>query len=215
MELYPLFYDIAGRECLVVGGGRVALRKAVGLLRAKARVTAVSKEFVPGFGRLRAVARKKRAFSENDVSPGLALVIGATGSDDVDAAIARRARKLNIPCNIVDKPELCSFVVPAVLRRGPLTVAISTGGGSPYLARHLKTRIGSVVGPEYGRLADFLSRLRAGVKRSVPEAKARQRFWREFFEVDPMACVSADGWDGLQKRADGLLAKRMNGQGAR
>src|SRR6187455_2854300 len=123
---YPLMLKVNGESCLIVGGGAVALQKARALRKAGADVTAVSPDFTPAFRRL-ALRRLKRRFRASDVK-GRILVIAATDSPEVNRAVSAACRKRNIPVNVVDVPELCSFIVPSILRRGPVVVAVSTGG---------------------------------------------------------------------------------------
>src|SRR6188508_23706 len=129
---YPLMLKVKDEPCLVVGGGAVALQKARALRRAGAAVVAVSPSFSPPFRRL-AVRRLRRRFRAGDVA-GHVLVIAATDSPDVNRAVFAAASARGIPVNVVDVPELCSFIVPAIVRRGPVVVAVSTGGQSPSLA---------------------------------------------------------------------------------
>src|SRR5437868_13245801 len=133
---YPLMLKVKGEPCLVVGGGPVALQKARALSKAGAEVTAVSPSFSAAFRRT-SIPRLKRRFRAGDVS-GRILVIAATDSTEVNRAVSAACRKRRIPVNVVDVPELCSFIVPSIVRRGPVVVAISTGGQSPSLAKALR-----------------------------------------------------------------------------
>jgi precorrin-2 dehydrogenase/sirohydrochlorin ferrochelatase len=208
MAFYPLFIDLAGKKCLVVGGGEVAFRKVTTLVRANADVTVVadrfSRRFKPLPGKIRLV---KRRFRNSDISVSLTLVIGATDSLEVNSAVARRAKKLRILCNIVDNPLLCSFIVPAVVRRGNVSVAVSTGGGSPYLAKYLKERISGLVGPEYKMLGTFLVNVRRKLAVAVPDPSKRMKFWRAFFKDDPAILVRRKGLAGLAKKTSRLLKR--------
>src|SRR5258706_14472810 len=122
---YPLMLKVKGEPCLVVGGGAIALQKARALQRAGAAVIAVSPVFSAAFERL-AVRRLRRRFRPTDVA-GKILAIAATDSPEVNRAVSAACRKRSIPVNVVDVPELCSFIVPSILRRGPVVIAISTG----------------------------------------------------------------------------------------
>lgn len=165
MQTYPLFAILTGRPVLVVGGGAVGERKVLDLLAAGAHVTVVSREFTPRLrelaaaGRIRAVAGD---FEPGQVA-GMALVVGATDDPEVNLRVSRAAQAANIWVNIVDAPELCTFIVPAQVRRGELTLAVSTGGASPALARRLRGTLEHTFGPEYGPYLRLLRAVRERV----------------------------------------------------
>ena len=165
MQTYPLFVLINGKPCLVVGGGSVAARKVQDLLQAGARVTVVSPEITPGLAALAAqgeIRHLQGDFQEEQVA-GMALVIGATDDMAVNARVSAAAQALGIWVNIVDQPDLCTFIVPAQVRRGDLTLAISTGGASPALARKLREDLEHHFGPEYGPYLSLMQAIRTRV----------------------------------------------------
>lgn len=166
---FPVSLRVGGERCLVVGGGPVALRKARSLLRAGARVTAVSPAFSAGFPRVR---RLKRAFRAGDVR-GALLVIAATDEPAVNRAVYAACRRRGVPVNVVDVPELCTFTVPSVARRGRVTVAVSTGGLSPSLARALRLRIEALLPAALGRLARSVGARRRRLLRALPPSSRR------------------------------------------
>jgi uroporphyrin-III C-methyltransferase/precorrin-2 dehydrogenase/sirohydrochlorin ferrochelatase len=170
---YPLMLKVKGEPCLVVGGGAVALKKARALRQAGADVTVVSPDFAPGFLRLR-VRRIRRRFRAGDVARRV-LVIAATDDPRVNRAVSVACRKRAIPVNVVDVPELCSFIVPSILRRGPVVVAVSTGGRSPSLAKALRRKIQAIVPVSIGRTALRLGRERRRILRALPPSAARTR----------------------------------------
>lgn len=134
-RLYPAFLDLSGRPVLVAGGGAVAARKARGLRAAGARVTVVAPAIRPGFPRVARVRRRR--FRVADLR-GMRLVFAATDDRFANALIARAALRRGIPVNVVDDPDACSFLVPAVVRRGDLLLAVGTSGASPAIARSLR-----------------------------------------------------------------------------
>jgi precorrin-2 dehydrogenase/sirohydrochlorin ferrochelatase len=177
---YPIFLDLAQRRCLVVGGRAVAERKVQGLLEAKAQVVVVCPSLTDIL-RLWAIkgvlTHRPRPFHDEDVE-GCALVIAATDRGDVNAHIATTARRHGIWVNVVDTPDACDFIAPAVVRRGSLQIAISTGGKSPMLAKRLREGLEALIGPEYGELADILGAMRAAVRyREEPS-----EVWRAMFQ---------------------------------
>jgi precorrin-2 dehydrogenase/sirohydrochlorin ferrochelatase len=162
MKTYPVFALIENFLCLVVGGGVVGERKVQDLLEAGALVTVVSRELTPALAAL--TDQGKIRFIEGDFAPehleGVVLVVGATDNQEVNARVSAAAKARGIWVNIVDAPDLCTFIVPAQVRRGPLTIAISTGGASPALARRLREDLEEFFGPEYGPYLDLLQRVR-------------------------------------------------------
>lgn len=215
MAYYPIAIDLTDKACLVVGGGRVAFRKVLGLLRSGADVTVVADRFSRGFSRLgRRVHRIGRPFRPQDVTASLALVIGATDSLEVNKTIARRCAQARVLCNIVDNPGLCSFIVPAVLRRGPVTISVSTGGASPFLSREVRKRIAADIGPEYAALGIILSSVRKKLRDATPDPALRNRFWHSFFGVDPAALVRRHGAAYVKDKALKLLDAIAEGNAA-
>lgn len=162
MALFPMFMKLDGKRTLVVGAGRVGEPKIRSLLRAGAQVHVVAPRATPRVeawasdGRIDWAARP---FEPRDLQ-GVALAVVATASEEVNGRIARLARRRRIPVNVVDDPERCDFYYPAVIRRGPLLVAISTGGRSPALARRLRQHLERTVTPELGREVERLGRER-------------------------------------------------------
>lgn len=165
MKTYPLFALIEDRPCLVVGGGAVGERKVQDLLTAGARVTVVSQALTPHLTELAAQGRLR--FIQDDFSPhyldGMTLVVGATDDQRVNREVSAAAQARNLPVNIVDAPELCTFIVPAQVRRGSLTIAVSTGGASPALARQVREDLEQHFGPEYGVYLRLLQGIRTRV----------------------------------------------------
>ena len=178
---YPVFLDLKGKRVLVVGGGQVALRKVKSLLECGADVFVVAPEAVP---ELRQMALEgcirwvNREYAEGDLE-GAYLVISATDSQEVNRRVSADAHARGVFVNVVDDPELCSFIVPSVMRRGELVIAVSTGGSSPLFAKKVRQTLEQVIGPEYGEMAALLGRLRPYV-RSVGATEAeRVKIWEK------------------------------------
>ncbi len=162
MKTYPIFAIIENKPCLVVGGGAVGERKVQDLLAAGARVTVVSPTLTPELAALasRGEIRYLAAdFTASQVE-GMALVMAATDDPEVNAKVSAAAQARAIWVNVADEPEHCTFIVPAQVRRGDLTLAISTGGASPALARQVREELQQHFGPEYGPYLDLLQRVR-------------------------------------------------------
>ncbi len=174
MKTYPLFALLEDRACLVVGGGAVGERKVQDLLRAGARVTVVSRDLTPRLTELAAAGHL--VFIQGDFDPrhleGMTLVVGATDDREVNRRVSAAAQARGLFVNIVDAPELCTFIVPAQVHRGPLTIAVSTGGASPALARQLREELEERFGDDYGRYLRVLQTVRERVlarRRGHPE----------------------------------------------
>lgn len=181
MKYYPIFLELKDRPVVVVGGGEVAERKVKSLVNAGAAVTVVSPGLTPGLSRLTragAIDHIRRGYETADLT-GAFLVIGATDDGAVNERVAADARYRGIPVNVVDEPNLSTFIMPAVISRGDLQICVSTGGRSPALARHLRQRLEEEFGPEYERyvqvVGQFRERLR--VRESDPERR-RQAYGR-------------------------------------
>lgn len=193
MEHLPIFLKLTGRACAVIGGGEVAARKAELLLAAGARVTVTAPELAAPLAELLRqgrIAHRAEAFSPAALQ-GAALVIAATDDRAVNAEVSRLAQAQSLPVNVVDDPELCSFILPAIVDRSPVVIAISTGGASPVLARLLRARLESLVPAAYGELAALSARFRDRVKRALPQA-ARRRFWEGVLQ-GPIAELANSG----------------------
>jgi siroheme synthase-like protein len=204
--MYPLFLDLSGKRCLVVGGGRIALRKVIALLRAHAVVAVVAKQCCRRFTSVaHRVQLQVRPFDESDIDRSLTLVIGATDCPDVNRQISVLASLHNIPCNIVDQPDLCSFIVPAVVRRGDITIAISTGGAVPRLSRYLKTIAARAIGPQCSELAAYLAAIRLRLRADVNNAAVRAQFWESLFTTDPLEEIDRLGWEAFRIKTERLL----------
>lgn len=168
--LFPIFVDLSGRHCLIVGGGRVAERKARRLVETGARVTVVAKTAGAGIRRLARLKKLRlieRNFSTADLS-GAFLVVCATDDIPVQSSVTAAAKKKRILANVVDAPALCDFFLPAVARRGQLQIAVSTGGSSPATAKRIARELGHRYGREYADLLSMMRSLRARAIGCVP-----------------------------------------------
>jgi siroheme synthase-like protein len=176
-QYYVACLDLEGRRCLVVGGGRVALEKALALLACGAEVTVVAPQVADELA-AQPVEVLAREYQVRDLD-GRFLVVAATDDAAVNGAVSSDADRRNLLCNVADVPELCSFILPAVHRRGPITVAVSTGGASPALAQWLRDRFAAQIGFEHEQLAGELRRLRPWVKRNFATYEERRDWFRE------------------------------------
>ena len=177
---YMACLDLTGRSVLVVGGGSVAFEKVRGLLDCGARVTVVAPEVAPELLCL-PIELLQRRYHSSDLR-GRFLVVAATSSTPVNRRVFADAEARNVFCNVVDVPELCSFILPAVHREGPIAVAVSTGGASPALAQRIRDDVAGLVGPRHADLAEELRALRPWAKEHLPTYEARRDFFQQRVE---------------------------------
>jgi precorrin-2 dehydrogenase / sirohydrochlorin ferrochelatase len=187
VPFYIACLRLAGRHCLVVGGGEVGLEKVEGLLVCDAEVTLVAPEAVP---ELEELAREKSIrWEQRDYSPqdleGAFLVIASTDDTDVNIRVYEDAEARAMLVNVVDVPPLCNFILPAIVRSGPLAIAISTAGASPALAKRMKREIAESFGEPYARLAVILNEARGWAKATLPTYQDRKAFFEGIVNGDP------------------------------
>ncbi len=185
---YPAFLDLSGKLCLVVGGGKIARRKIESLLEARARVRVVAPhltEHLVGLAQQNMIEWVEDTYRREHLR-GVWLVIGATASGDVNDRIAGDATDERIFVNIVDVPDRCSFIVPAVHSDNSLKVAVSTGGAAPKLAGSVRDMLAGAIAPEYSCLIGLLGEHRPRIRQLSPEKK--RAFWKHVQEMDISTC---------------------------
>lgn len=200
MAYFPFFMDIAQGSGLIVGGGAVALRKAEKLLPYGAELTVCSPSFLPEFQALPGLTLLRGPFQPALLADRL-FVIAATGDARLNREIAALCRERRIPVNAVDDRDACTFLFPALVRRGALSVGVCTGGASPSAAVYWKARIDGLIPQDEGELLDYLDGLRAAVKDALPRGGARSAALAALFQ----AC-RAEGWPLPPEALERLLA---------
>jgi siroheme synthase-like protein len=178
---------LTGRRCLVVGGGDIGLEKVEGLLACDADVTLVAPEAHPALRELAAegsIGWERRAYEPDDLD-GCLIAIAATNDTDVNIAVFNDAERRAMLVNVVDVPPLCNFILPAIVRTGPLAVAISTAGASPALAKRMKREISELFGEPYADLAVLLNDARGWAKGTLPTYQDRKEFFEGIVNGDP------------------------------
>ena len=184
---YIACLKLTGRRCVVVGGGAIGLEKVEGLLACDGRVVLVSPTAVPELQDLAAegsIEWVRREYERADLD-GAFLVIASTDSTDTNIRVFEDAERRAMLVNVVDVPPLCSFILPAIVRTGPLAIAISTAGASPALAKRMKREIGTLFGEEYARLAILLNEARGWAKATLPTYQDRKDFFEGIVNGDP------------------------------
>jgi uroporphyrin-III C-methyltransferase/precorrin-2 dehydrogenase/sirohydrochlorin ferrochelatase len=212
MDHLPVFLKLTGRPCAVIGGGDVAARKVDLLLSAGARVAVTAPQLCATLTERQHEGRiehRAEAFSPAALA-GATLVIAATDDRVVNAEVSRLAQAQSIPVNVVDDPELCSFILPAIVDRSPVVIAVSTGGASPVLARLLRARLETLIPATYGKLAELAARFRGRVKQVLPEG-ARRPFWERVLQ-GPIAELV---FSGRTAEAETALARALDDRAQR
>ena len=184
---YIACLKLSGRRCLVVGGGEIGLEKVEGLLACDADVVLVSPDAVPQLQALAAegsIAWERRAYAPGDLT-GTFMVIACTNDTDVNIRVFDDAEQRAMLVNIVDVPPLCNFILPAIVRTGPLAIAISTAGASPALAKRMKREVSELFGEEYARLAIMLNDARGWAKGTLPTYQDRKAFFEGIVNGQP------------------------------
>lgn len=198
MKYYPVFLDIADKKCAVIGGGEVASRKVQRLLDCGAKVSVVSPELTSELAALKdadRISHNACEYSREFIS-GVALVIGATDDEKTNLMIARDARENGIPVNIVDDPQKCDFILPSIVERGDLVIAISTGGNSPALARHLREELESRYGEEYAIFLRIMGHLRLQMAKN---AGAGRSWFDALISSGILELIQKKEWEKVKK----------------
>ena len=215
MDYLPIFIDLKHRQCLVVGGGDIAARKAALLLKAQASVSIVAPEISEMCRQLldddRYVGKIEwinAKFSPTYLGEQI-LVITATDDENVNLQVYQAAKDRKILANVADQPEMCDFILPSVLDRSPIVVAISSGGQSPILARQLRARLETLIPPAYSKLGLLVGEYRERVKAKFGQLKQRRRFWESVLQ-GPVADHVLAGRDGLAIKTLESLIEETN-----
>ncbi|MGE0025749.1 MAG: bifunctional precorrin-2 dehydrogenase/sirohydrochlorin ferrochelatase [Thermoleophilia bacterium] len=205
---YPMFVDLEGRRCLVVGGGPVATEKVEKLLDHGAAVRLVTPEMTPDLeaiaaaGRLRELHR--RTYRPEDLE-GCFLVIAATNLDAINRMVWQDAEARDMLCNVVDVPPLCNFIVPSIVRRGELALAVSTGGASPVVAKHIRRELEAAYGPEWESLVNLLRELRDDLKDRYLDMPSRRDAVERLMATDVIARLAEGDEAGARELAHRVL----------
>jgi precorrin-2 dehydrogenase/sirohydrochlorin ferrochelatase len=216
MRYFPVSLDLRDRKCLVAGAGEVGLRKIRRLLEAAPRDILVVEpnpdaELVALSGNREALRIEERGFQPGDLDDRF-LVIASTGDYGVNENISRLCRERNILCNIVDRPELCSFIVPALFRRGDLSFAVSTGGASPALARRAKKRLQDCFGPEYATLTRLLGGLRPMILELALDGETNKAIFHSLCEDEILESLQEGRREDLERMVRSRLPTQLHSE---
>jgi precorrin-2 dehydrogenase/sirohydrochlorin ferrochelatase len=185
---YIACLKLTGRRCVVVGGGEIGLEKVEGLLACDGEVTLIAPDAVPALAELAdegSIRWEQRAYAGPADLEGVFMTIAATSDTDVNIAVYDDAERRAMLVNVVDVPPLCNFILPAIVRTGPLAIAISTAGASPALAKRIKRQVAEEFGEPYARLAVLLNEVRGWAKATLPTYQDRKEFFEGIVNGDP------------------------------
>lgn len=205
MRYYPIYIDLNDRLSVVIGGGHIAERKVCTLLECGARVRLIAPEATDGIRAMASDGRIEwvpRAYEPGDLA-GAFCTYAATNDNAVNTAVYDEATRNSQLCNVVDVPPLCNFIVPSIVNRGDLAIAVSTSGNSPALAKRMKEDLNAHIGPEWQALNDLLGRLRPEVKRRYPEEAPRNDVLARMLEAGVLDLLR----DGQEAEAEDLAWK--------
>ncbi|HEY9135877.1 MAG TPA: siroheme synthase CysG [Pseudomonadales bacterium] len=207
MEFLPAFFNIKNKRCVIIGGGEIATRKAALLIEAQGKVHVVAPEISSAMQTLVTDNKgsiKQGRYQDSDLD-GAHLVIAATDDEALNQAVSVAAQQRQIPINVVDNPSLCSFILPAIVDRSPIVVAVSSGGQSPVLTRLIRGKLETLIPAAYGELADVVGTFRDQVKRKFNSISERRMFWEEVLQGPVAELVFA----GKKSQAETLLREQL------
>jgi len=215
MDYFPVFVKLKDQDCLVVGAGEIAARKIELLARAGARITVIAEKISPAVSSLEASCHLnllQKSFIPADLC-GFRLVVSATDNKETNQLVAKTAEEQNILVNVVDNPELCSFIFPAIIDRSPIIAAVSSGGAAPVLARLLRAKIESIIPPAYGQLARLAEKFRTVVKQHIKEPAQRRIFWENIFQGSVAELVFSGKKQEAERQLQQTLIKQKDSIG--
>ncbi len=212
MDYFPLFLKLKQQPCLVIGAGDIAARKIDLLIRAGADITVIAEKISPVVEEMsekHPLCIKQKSFETADVKT-FRLLVSATNCQTTNERVAETARELNIPVNVVDNPDLCSFIFPAIIDRSPIIAAVSSGGASPVLARLLRAKIESLIPGEFGQLAYLAEKFRSQVKEKIAIPSQRRIFWENVLQGKIAEMIFSGKKQEAENQLQQLLSESQN-----
>lgn len=212
MKYYPIYLDIRDKPCVVVGGGSVAERKAISLVDAGARVTVISPEATPVLGKMASdgrVAIKKRAYQEGDLD-GAFMAYAATDDDETNVLVAEEAKRSGVLLNVADTPALCDFIVPSVVERGRLSIAISTSGASPAFTMKLRKELEKMYGEEYAVFLDIMAAVRQKLLTRGVENDKNKKIFNELASSGIPSMIRDGRWEEVDQTIVSILGEEFS-----
>jgi len=207
-KYYPIFLNIVGKKCVVIGGGSVAWRKVCSLMEAGAMVTVVSPEFCSELEKETGIEKIRQKYSE-ELLGGAVIVVASTDDQEVNKKVYYDAVNRGIPVNVVDKPEYCSFIVPSSFTRGDLCISISTGGASPALASNIRAYLEKQFGDEYEKFVKLLSEMRRKVISEIEDESIRRAILQRIAGLDFLEIIRKDGISEAKRKMLALISEKI------
>lgn len=209
MKYYPVYLDIRDKPCVVIGGGNVSERKVLSLLNAGANVTVISPDITAKINCLKEegkVAVIRRLYSDGDLK-GAVLVFAATDCEEANRKISEEAHNRGILLNMADNPEVCDFIVPSVVERGPLSIAISTGGASPAFAKRVREELEDRYGGEYAIFLDIMAAVRQKLLTIRAENVKKRKFFNKLASSSIPELIKAGKWEEVDNTITSILGE--------
>lgn len=209
MKFYTIELNIRNKKCVVVGGGKIAQRKATSLLECGGEVHVVSRELSEGLRILLKIGKiyfYEKEYESGDIK-GAFLVVAATDCQETNKRIAQDARKLKILVNTADNIELCDYIVPAITRVGDLTISVSTAGKSPSLAKKIRSEIEKYYGREYGELLNILGNVRSKVMEEIADSQKRKLVWRGIVDSKVIELIRGGALDKVNALINEIIER--------
>ncbi|MCY6354156.1 precorrin-2 dehydrogenase/sirohydrochlorin ferrochelatase family protein [Clostridium sp. ZS2-4] len=211
-KYYPIMLDIENKNCLVIGGGRIAYRKTLSLLECGGKVKVLSKNISDEFKIL--INKGEIEYIEDNYSikyiDNVYIVYAATDNRSMNKTIYEDCNRNNILVNVVDEPDICNFIVPAKVQRGDLTVAVSTNGKSPMLSRRIREELEKVFNSNYEDFLDIMGDMRSNVLREIKDGKKRREFFKEVVYSDFIERLTYENKEEVQQEIYGIFEKYKN-----
>ena len=204
---FPVYLNLKGKRVIVIGGGEVAERKVRSLVETGALITVISPDLTPHLalmGRNRSIELRMRPYRPGDCKDA-SLILSATADPETSKAVWEEGNRLGVLVNTADQPDLCDFIMPAVVRRADLTVAISTGGASPALAATLRRKIENIIGPEYERLLGLLAKVRPEIRRRIKDEQNRKALHYRVLDSDVLSLLEKNDNDAAEGRLKEII----------
>ena len=205
MEYFPIFLDLRDQPVLIVGGGALAARRCAAVTEAGGRVRVVADVLSEGFEDCRDFEHLARDFTPDDID-GARLVFVATDDEALNERVSSLARARGLPVNVADRQSLCSFIMPSIVNRSPVVVAVSSGGAAPVLSRLLRAKLETRIPSRFGQLAAFTGSWRQRIKQAIPDAARRRRFWERVTDGPVGEYVLAGQTDDARRLLEKILA---------
>lgn len=208
---YPVYLDLKGKKCIIIGGGRVAERKCRSLIKHGADVTVISPDItkrLADYKRKGKIRHLTRLYRKGDIESAF-LAIAATDSQEINERVYTEATDKNILLNVVDNPDFCNFIVPSVFERGNLKIAISTGGASPAVAKRIRKEIEALYNREFSKYLNFLKRIRGLIKDSVKKREERENIFDYLSSPEILRILRKKGFRAVKERIINKLSNLL------